>query len=87
MAVCTYPCENISDLTMVEAKACLQDVTMAEEIGKFAFQIVPRGANKATHRLALKGRRFEGPRYWMEEVPHAVEGLVNRDRSSDDDGG
>lgn len=33
MAVCTYPCENISDLTMAEAKACLQAVTMAKEMG------------------------------------------------------
>ncbi|PPD86386.1 hypothetical protein GOBAR_DD16678 [Gossypium barbadense] len=51
------------------------------------FKYVPREANKAAHELALEGQRYEDPRYWMEEVPRAVEKLVNRDRSSGDDGG
>ncbi|MBA0747756.1 hypothetical protein Gogos_004643 [Gossypium gossypioides] len=33
MASCTYPWENISDPIMVKVKACLQAVTMAEEMG------------------------------------------------------
>ncbi|MBA0636765.1 hypothetical protein Godav_029080 [Gossypium davidsonii] len=43
--------------------------------------------SKAAHGMALKGWRYEDPQYWMEEVPCAVEGLVNRDRKSGDDGG
>ncbi|MBA0576099.1 hypothetical protein Golob_024488, partial [Gossypium lobatum] len=33
MASCTYPWENISDLIMAYARAYLQAVTMAEEMG------------------------------------------------------
>ncbi|MBA0568386.1 hypothetical protein Golob_005885, partial [Gossypium lobatum] len=51
------------------------------------FKYVPREANKAAYRMALEGRRYEDPQYWMENVSHAVEGLVKRDRSIDDDGG
>ncbi|KAH1045473.1 hypothetical protein J1N35_036257 [Gossypium stocksii] len=33
MASCTFPWENIADPTTAKAKACLQVVTMAEEMG------------------------------------------------------
>ncbi|MBA0810676.1 hypothetical protein Gohar_002646 [Gossypium harknessii] len=43
--------------------------------------------NKAAHVMALEGRRYEDPQYWMENVSRAVEGLVKRNRSSGNDGG
>ncbi|MFQ6651539.1 hypothetical protein Gotur_023825 [Gossypium turneri] len=33
MAACMYPWENISDPVMAEAKACLQAIIMAEDMG------------------------------------------------------
>lgn len=33
MASCTYPWENITDPTTAKAKACLQAITMAKEMG------------------------------------------------------
>lgn len=33
MVACTFPWENIPDPVMAEARACLQAVTMAEEMG------------------------------------------------------
>ncbi|XP_016690590.1 uncharacterized protein [Gossypium hirsutum] len=129
MASCTYSWENISDPVIAEAMACLQAVTMAEEIGfqdicvegdaltvirklnstkedrscissmiqeingrtpnfrRMCFRFVPREANKAVHGMAMEGWRYDNPLYWMEEVPRAVEGLVNCDRSGRDDGG
>ncbi|KAK5818355.1 hypothetical protein PVK06_023290 [Gossypium arboreum] len=33
MAACTFPWENISDPFMAEARACLQAIIMAEEMG------------------------------------------------------
>lgn len=33
MAACTFPWENIADSAMAEARACLQAITMAEEMG------------------------------------------------------
>ncbi|MBA0753361.1 hypothetical protein Gogos_022248 [Gossypium gossypioides] len=129
IALCTYPWENISDPIMAEARACLQTVTMVEDMGfqdicverdavtvirklnfaeediscissliqeikgrtpnfrRLCFKYVPRKVSKAAHWMALKGWGYEDPQYWMEEVPRAVERLVNRDRKSGDDGG
>ncbi|MBA0632672.1 hypothetical protein Godav_001367 [Gossypium davidsonii] len=105
MASCTYPWENISDLTMAEARACLQAVVIIKKLisavkdrscirsliqeikgrtSKFRslqFKHIPREANKAAHRLVLEGRKYDGPPYWMEEVPLTVEELVNRDKN------
>ncbi|MBA0839170.1 hypothetical protein Goarm_004931 [Gossypium armourianum] len=83
---------------MAKEKACLQAVTMAEEMG---FQdicvegdalTVIRKLNfaeedRSSHGMALEGRRYEDPQYWMENVSRAVEGLVKRNRSSGNDGG
>ncbi|MBA0827919.1 hypothetical protein Goarm_012659 [Gossypium armourianum] len=41
-------------------------------------------ANKAAHGMALEGRIYENPQYWMEEVSRTVEGLVNRVRNGGD---
>lgn len=83
--------ENISDPVMVEARACLQAITMVEEMG---FQDIciegdaltvirklnSREANKAAHGMAMEGWRHENPQYWIEEIPCAVEGLVDGER-------
>ncbi|MBA0736492.1 hypothetical protein Gogos_010041 [Gossypium gossypioides] len=54
---------------------------------RMCFRFVQREANKAAHGMAMEGWRYDNPQYWMEEVPRAVEGLVNCDRSGRDDGG
>ncbi|KAH1032212.1 hypothetical protein J1N35_044386 [Gossypium stocksii] len=129
MATCTYPWENISDPAMAEARACLQAITMAEEMGfqdicvegdaltiicklnsveedkssissliqeikgripnfrRLSFEYVPREANKLAHGMAMEGRKYENSQYCIEEIPYAMEGLVNRDKRSDDDSG
>ncbi|KAH1115042.1 hypothetical protein J1N35_008420 [Gossypium stocksii] len=45
------------------------------------FKHVPREANKVVHGLAMEGWKYDGPQYWMEEAPGAVEELVNCDRN------
>lgn len=74
MAACTFPWDNILDPFMAEARACLQAIVMAEELG---FQDVcvegdaltiirklnSREANKAAHEMAKEGIRFQHPRY------------------------
>lgn len=66
MAACTYPWENIADPVMAEARACLQAVILAEDMG---FQEVciegdvltiirklnSRETNKAAHTMAKEG--------------------------------
>lgn len=98
MAACTFPWDNILDPFMAEARACLQAIVMAEELG---FQDVcvegdaltiirklnSREANKAAHEMAKEGIRFQHPRYWIEEVPPAVENLVNQERRNGGYGG
>ncbi|KAK5835287.1 hypothetical protein PVK06_010975 [Gossypium arboreum] len=77
-------------ISVVEDRSCIRNLIqeIKGRISKFRslqFKYVPREANKAVHGLALEGQKYEGPRYWMEEVPRTVEGLVNHDRSYDDD--
>ncbi|KAG8478291.1 hypothetical protein CXB51_028103 [Gossypium anomalum] len=122
MAACTFLWAYISGPVMAEARACLQVVSMAEEMGfhdicikgdsltiirklntaeedkseisslvkeikgrayifrSVRFRHIPREANKAAHGMAMEGHRYENPQYWIEEVPQAVEGLVNSER-------
>ncbi|KAA3463976.1 reverse transcriptase [Gossypium australe] len=122
MAACTFPWENIPNPVMAEARACLQAIIMAEEMGfqdvciegdalsvirklkaaeedrscisnlikeikgkvvnfrSVSFKYVPREANKVAHAMAQEGARYEQPRYWIEEAPHAVEVLVNQEK-------
>ncbi|KAK5786658.1 hypothetical protein PVK06_041296 [Gossypium arboreum] len=65
----------------------LADRRRIPNFGRLNFKYVPREANKAAHKMAMKGRRYENPQYKIEEVPNTVEGLVNRDRRSGNDGG
>ncbi|MBA0614940.1 hypothetical protein Godav_015152, partial [Gossypium davidsonii] len=44
------------------------------------FRYVPREANVTTHGLAMEGRKYGYPMYWVEEVPKEVERLVDKDR-------
>ncbi|MBA0810812.1 hypothetical protein Gohar_002770, partial [Gossypium harknessii] len=44
------------------------------------FRIVPREANVTTHGLAMEGRKYGYPMYWVEEVLKEVERLVDKDR-------
>lgn len=74
MAACTFPWENIADPVMVEARACLQAITMAEEMGfqdicvegdtlTIIHKLNSREANKAAHGMAIEGCRHENPQY------------------------
>ncbi|KAH1080290.1 hypothetical protein J1N35_020051 [Gossypium stocksii] len=129
MAACTFPWENVPDPFVAEARACLQAVTMAEEMGfgdicvegdalsiirklnseeedrsnvsgliqdiyerrsrfrSLRLQYVPRKANSAAHEMAKEWCQYVTPRYWIEEVPQVVEGIVNRERRLDLDEG
>ncbi|MBA0827920.1 hypothetical protein Goarm_012659, partial [Gossypium armourianum] len=40
--------------------------------------------DRSSHGMALEGRIYENPQYWMEEVSRTVEGLVNRVRNGGD---
>ncbi|MBA0709018.1 hypothetical protein Golax_024091, partial [Gossypium laxum] len=37
--------------------------------------------NEVAHALATEGRRYEIPKYWIEEALKKVEDLANQDRS------
>ncbi|MBA0701406.1 hypothetical protein Goari_027285, partial [Gossypium aridum] len=95
IASCTYPWGNILDPIMAEARkkrSCVSSVIQeingrTPNFRRLCFKYVPIEVSKAAHGMALKGWRYEDPQYWMKEVPHAVEGLVNRDRKSGNDGG
>ncbi|KAH1055778.1 hypothetical protein J1N35_033843 [Gossypium stocksii] len=50
------------------------------------FQYIPREANFATNEMAKEGCQYEVPRYWIEEVPQAVEGIVILERRIVSDG-
>lgn len=69
-----FPWENIADPVMVEARACLQAITMAEEMGfqdicvegdtlTIIHKLNSREANKAAHGMAIEGCRHENPQY------------------------
>ncbi|PPD89945.1 hypothetical protein GOBAR_DD13118 [Gossypium barbadense] len=90
-----YPWENILDPTMAEARPCLKMVSFVKELGfrdvcvegdaltvirSLQFRFVPREANVTTHGLAMEGRQYGYPMYWVEEVPKEVERLVDKDR-------
>lgn len=73
MAACSYPWKNIQDPVMAEARACLQAVTLAEDMGFLdvciegdALTIIrklrARAANRATHAMAKDGGHYEHPR-------------------------
>ncbi|KAK5841122.1 hypothetical protein PVK06_010030 [Gossypium arboreum] len=116
------------DPTTAKAKACLQAITMAKEMGfreicvegdalmvirkltlatedrssiksiihvikeksyrfsSIQFQYVQKEANTVAHEIAIEGKKFDGPQYWIEEVPCAVQDLVNRERISTNGG-
>ncbi|KAH1057472.1 hypothetical protein J1N35_035537 [Gossypium stocksii] len=122
MAACTFPWEIVPDPVTAKARACLQALIMAEEVGfrdicvegdplsvirkvnsleedrsnisslikeingrspkfrRLSFRHIPREANRAAHEMAVEGGRHVDPEYWIEEVPQAVERLVNQDR-------
>ncbi|KAH1113612.1 hypothetical protein J1N35_006990 [Gossypium stocksii] len=52
-----------------------------------SFMHVPRKANKVAHGMAVEGRQYENPQYWIEDASQAVKGLVDHDRGSINDGG
>ncbi|MBA0673600.1 hypothetical protein Goklo_007290 [Gossypium klotzschianum] len=77
-------------IAAVEDRSCIRSLIQeingrTPKLRSLQFKYVPRKANKMAHGLALEGRKYEGPRYWMEKVPRTVERLVNSDRNSDDD--
>lgn len=91
MAACTFPWENVSDPVTAEARACLQAITMAEEMGfryiciegdvlTIVRKLNSRVANIVAHEMAKEGCCYEFPRFLIEEAPPTVESLVNQDR-------
>ncbi|MBA0662258.1 hypothetical protein Goklo_006420, partial [Gossypium klotzschianum] len=77
-----YPWENILDPTMAEAISNLiKDIKKrGAKFRSLQFRYVPREANVTTHGLAMEGRKYGYPMYWVEEVPKEVERLVDKDR-------
>ncbi|MBA0598261.1 hypothetical protein Gorai_008033 [Gossypium raimondii] len=54
---------------MVEARACLQAVTVSEELG-------------FPHVMAKEGKRWAEPRVWIKESPPMTESTTEKDRRS-----
>ncbi|MBA0679757.1 hypothetical protein Goari_011509, partial [Gossypium aridum] len=65
---------NISNLVKeIKERFCIFD--------KIEFRYVSLKANEVAHALATEGRRYEIPKYWIEEALKKVEDLANQDRS------
>ncbi|PPD88713.1 hypothetical protein GOBAR_DD14357 [Gossypium barbadense] len=84
MASCTYQWKNIPDPTTAEARACFKKELGFRDVcvegDALTARFVPRGANAAAHGLAMEGRKYTWPMYWIEEVSRAVEWLVDKDQ-------
>ncbi|MBA0590363.1 hypothetical protein Gorai_019074, partial [Gossypium raimondii] len=70
---------------MAEARACFKKELGFRDVcvegDALTARFVPRGANAAAHGLAMEGRKYTWPMYWIEEVSRAVEWLVDKDQS------
>ncbi|MBA0847310.1 hypothetical protein Goshw_015960 [Gossypium schwendimanii] len=75
-----------------EDRSCISSVIQeingrAPKFRRLWFRFMPREANKAVHGMTLERWRCDNPQYWIKEVQHVVEELVNCDRSGEDDDG
>ncbi|MBA0636042.1 hypothetical protein Godav_028932 [Gossypium davidsonii] len=76
--------------SVVLARACLQAVILAEDMG---FQEVCIEGDALTIIRKLnsvdedRSGRYEHPRFWIEEAPRAVEILINHERRNNIHGG
>lgn len=43
------------------------------------FRYVQRSANKAAHQMANWGQLSDGPRYWIEDTPEALDNVLIAD--------
>lgn len=81
MAACTYPNNFVANPTTTEARACLQAVAVAEELG--FRRLVVEGDSltvvKKFSRLAVEEKWWSSQRVWIEEAPPRVEKEAERD--------
>ncbi|MBA0802995.1 hypothetical protein Gohar_013247 [Gossypium harknessii] len=64
-----------------DALTVIRKLKSAEKDRSTVARFVPRGANAAAHGLAMEGRKYTWPMYWIEEVSRVVEWLVDKDQS------
>ncbi|PPS13890.1 hypothetical protein GOBAR_AA06689 [Gossypium barbadense] len=64
-----------------DALTIIRKLKSAEKDRSAVARFVPRGANTAAHGLAMEGRKYTWPMYWVEEVSRTVEWLVDKDQS------
>ncbi|KAK8700344.1 hypothetical protein V6N13_018743 [Hibiscus sabdariffa] len=91
MAACLLHHSDVNDFFIAKARACEDAVNFAIELGfrsihgegdsltKITFSHVGRQGNEAAHVLAKANRRFQLPRYWIEEASLEVERVALRD--------
>lgn len=87
LATCAYPNSFVADATTVEAKTCLQAVTVAEELGFRRLVVegdsrhfVGRAVNRAAHTIAKEGNQWPSAMIWVKEAPSRVEAVAEEDR-------
>ncbi|MBA0820328.1 hypothetical protein Gohar_022250, partial [Gossypium harknessii] len=77
LAVCTYSNSFVVDPTTAEARACLQTVTVAEDLGLRRLVVegdsfAVRSANRVAHAMAEEGRQWPSARFSIEEAPKTM---------------